>query len=144
MQNGEMEGMDQFGEHPARSVAMQSMQAVEAGDRDGWLALFLDDAIVEDPIGPSPMNPSGEPRRGAAAITEFYDNVIAMGSVRFAIRESYASGNECANVGTITVTFPDGSASHVEGVYTYRTDGHGKIAALRAYWEFDSMRFEAP
>ncbi len=138
-----MDGMEQFGAHPARSVAMQSMRAVEAGDRDGWLGLFVDDAIVEDPIGPSPMNPSGEPRRGIGAITEFYDNVIAMGSVRFSIRESYASGDECANVGTITVTFPDGSASRVEGVYTYRTDGNGKLAALRAYWEFDSMRFDA-
>lgn len=142
-QNGAMEGMDQFGDHPARSVAVRSMQAVEAGDRNAWLGLFVDDAIVEDPIGPSPMNPSGEPRRGIDAIAEFYDNVIAMGRVRFAIRESYASGNECANVGTITVTFPDGSASGVEGVYTYRTDGNGRLAALRAYWEFDSMSFEA-
>ncbi len=142
-QNEAMEGMDQFGDHPARAVAVQSMRAVEAGDRDGWLGLFVDDAIVEDPIGPSPMNPSGEPRRGIDAITEFYDNIIAMGRVRFAIRESYATGNECANVGMITVTFADGSCSRVEGVYTYVTDGNGKLVALRAFWEFESMSFEA-
>ena len=33
---------------PARA----SMAAVEAGDRDAWLGLFADDAVVEDPIGP--------------------------------------------------------------------------------------------
>jgi hypothetical protein len=24
-------------------------------------------------------------------------------------------------------------------VYTYRTDGAGKIASLRAFWEFDAL-----
>jgi hypothetical protein len=27
----------------------------------------------------------------------------------------------------------------VRGVYTYRSDGAGKIAALRTYWEFDAV-----
>lgn len=138
-----MEGMDHFDSHPARDAAIRSMQAVEAGDRDAWLALFAPDAVVEDPIGPSPMNESGEPRRGAAAIAEFYDTVIAGGEVRFAIRESFACGDEVANVGTITVTFPGGGRSIVEGVYTYRIDEQGRLAALRAYWEFAKLRFEA-
>lgn len=137
-----IEGMDGFADHPARTAAIRSMQAVEAADRTAWLALFADDAVIEDPIGPSPLNPSGEPRRGVAAIAEFYDTVVAGGAVRFAIRESHASGNEVANVGTITVTFPDGNRSIVEGVYTYRIDDDGRIVALRAYWEFDQMRFE--
>ncbi len=118
------------------------MTAVEAGDRDAWLALFAPDAIVEDPIGPSPMNESGEPRRGVAAISEFYDTVIAGGTVRFAIRHSFACGNEVANVGTITVTFPGGARSVVEGVYTYRIDDSARITALRAYWEFASLEFQ--
>jgi ketosteroid isomerase-like protein len=118
------------------------MAAVEAGDRDGWLALFADDALVEDPIGPSPLNPEGAGRRGRDAIAAFWDEVVAMGRIRFEIRESYACGDECANVGRITTTLPDGSRSIVEGVYTYRVDGDGRIAALRAFWEFDAMTFE--
>ncbi len=135
-----MEGMDAFADHPARAVAMASMAAVEAGDRDAWLALFTEDAIVQDPIGPSPFDPDGTGHRGAEAIAAFYDDVIANGVVSFDIRESYAAGDECANVGTITTAFPDGSRAVVEGVYTYVTDGDGHLRALRAYWEFDKIR----
>jgi ketosteroid isomerase-like protein len=136
-----MPTIDRYDAHPARDASIRSMTAVEAADRDGWLALFAPDATVEDPIGPSPLNPTGEPRRGIAAIAEFYDTVVAGGSLHFAIRESYAAGDEVANVGAITITFPDGSQSIVDGVYTYRVDADGRIAALRAYWEFGAMRF---
>jgi len=43
----------------ARELGQRSMAAVEAGDRDGWLALFGDDAVVEDPVGPSMFDPEG-------------------------------------------------------------------------------------
>jgi ketosteroid isomerase-like protein len=137
-----MDRIDQFGPHPARDAARASMRAVEAGDRAGWLALFTPDAVVEDPIGPSMFDPEGRGHRGAHAIAAFYDNVIASGQVHFAIRESYAGGNECANVGTIITTLPDGSRAIVEGVYTYRVDDTGRICALRAYWEPERMTFE--
>lgn len=139
-----MDGMEQFGEHPARTVALASMRAVEAGDRTAWLGLFAPDAVVADPIGPSPLDPSGQGHRGIEAISAFYDSVIAQAEVRFAIRESYASGDECANVGTITSTFPDGTATEVDVVSTYRIDAEGRLAALRAYWEFDRLRIVTP
>ena len=118
------------------------MAAVEAGDRAAWLALFAPDAIVEDPIGPSMFDETGNGHRGPDAIAAFYDNVISSGRIEFAIRESYAGGNECANVGTITTTLPDGSRAIVDGVYTYRVDDDGRVVALRAYWEPANMRFE--
>ena len=62
--------------------------------------------------------------------------------MEFTIRESYACGDECANVGQIATTMPDGSRSIVQGVYTYRIDDEGRIVALRAFWEFDAMTFE--
>jgi len=131
-------------EHPARAAAQRSMAAVEDGDREAWLALFTDDAVVEDPIGPSPLDPEGLGRRGKAAIASFWDEIISMGQVRFTLRESYACGNECANVGRITTTLPEGHRSVVEGVYTYRVDDEGRLVALRAFWEFDAMTFETP
>ena len=129
-------------EHPARLASQRSMAAVEAGDRNGWLALFADDAIVEDPIGASPLDPTGEGRHGKAAIAAFYDSVVAANPVHFEITASYAGGNEVANVGTITTTFPDGAEAIVDGVYTYRVNAAGLITALRAYWECDAMRVE--
>lgn len=139
-----MEGMDDRGDLPPRRVAIASMRAIESGDRAGWLALFAADAFVADPIGPSPLDPSGAGHRGIEAIGAFYDSVISLAQVRFVIRESYVAGSECANVGTITSTFPDGTAGIVDGVYTYRLDDDGLIASLRAFWEFDAMRFESP
>ena len=122
----------------ARAVAVRSMSAVEAGDRDGWLGLFVADAVVEDPIGPSPMNPSGEPRRGIDAIVEFYDNVIAMGECG---SRSGSRTRRATNVPTSgrSPSVPRRVEVAVEGVYTYRSDGNGRLVALRAYWEFDSM-----
>jgi hypothetical protein len=134
--------MDRFAPHPARTIAIRSMEAVEAGDREGWLGLFASDGIVQDPVGPSPFDPEGLGHRGHAAIGAFWDNVISMGQVRFAIRESYAAGVECANVGTITTRLDDGSCAIVDGVFTYRLDAAGQLAALRAVWEFDRLRME--
>ena len=139
-----MRGMDRYPDRPARRVAMRSMAAVEAADRQAWLDLFTDDAVVQDPIGRSPLDPDGHGHRGRAAIAAFYDNVVAHGRVAFDIRESYVAGDECANVGTITTTFPDGTRVVVDGVYTYRTDGGDRLVALRAFWEFEAARSEPP
>jgi steroid Delta-isomerase len=40
-----------------------------AGDRDGWLALWAEDATMEDPVG-SPV------KHGRDAIAEFYDGNV--------------------------------------------------------------------
>lgn len=139
-----MTGIEAFDNHPARAVARQSMAAVQSGDRAAWLALFASDGVVEDPVGPSPFDPDGVGHHGHDAIEAFWDKVISLGQVRFAIRESYVAGRECANVGTITTTFPDGSRAVVDGVFTYRLNDAGQLAALRAVWEFDRLRVEPP
>jgi ketosteroid isomerase-like protein len=125
----------------ARQLAEASMAAVESGDRPGWLALFADDAVVEDPVGPSAFDPDGHGHRGSAAIAAFYDTVIAVNeSIRFTVHQSLLCGDEVANVGVIRITLPGGSAVEVDGVYTYRRSPDGKIAALRAYWEPEKVR----
>lgn len=119
------------------------MAAVTACDRAAWLGLFAADAVVEDPIGPSMFDPDGAGHHGPAGIASFYDTVIGPNQVSFDIRESYACGDKVANVGTITTTLPDGSRAVVDGVYTYRVNDRGQIAALRAFWEADAITFEA-
>ena len=59
------------------------------------------------------------------------------------VRSSHAGGDEVANVVTITTSFPDGSKAIVDTVVTYRVDDEGRLVALRAFWEFDQLRFEA-
>lgn len=128
----------------ARELGRRSMAAVEAKDREAWLDLFAEDGVVEDPIGPSPLDPSGGGHHGREGIGRFYDAVLAPNdSIRFEINESFECGNECANVGYIRTTLPGGAGvAVVRGVYTYRSSPEGKLAALRSYWEFDQMRME--
>lgn len=131
---------DPFDAHPARAASLRSMTAVEAGDRSAWLDLFAADAVIEDPIGVSPLDPEGKGHRGPEAIAAFWDTVIGPNRVRFRIDSSWAAGSEVANVGTITTTMGDGSTVHTDGVFTYRVDDGGRIVALRAYWEMARLR----
>ncbi|MGD0393193.1 MAG: nuclear transport factor 2 family protein [Acidimicrobiales bacterium] len=125
----------------ARELGRASMAAVESGDRQAWLDLFADDAVVEDPIGPSAFDPEGQGHRGIDAIAAFYDNVIAVNeSIRFTIHQSFLCGDEAANVGVIRISFAGGSAVEVDGVYVYRRSPDDKIASLRAFWEPDAVR----
>jgi steroid delta-isomerase len=127
-------------EMTVRDLARRSQAAAGVKDRETWLGLFADDAIVEDPIGPSPLCPDGRGHRGAEAIARFYDTVIGQADgMRFEIERSYLCGDEIADVGSIHIALPGGHAVEVRGVFTYRSDGDGRIAALRAYWEFDSL-----
>jgi steroid Delta-isomerase len=125
----------------ARELARRSQAAVAAKDRSTWLGLFADDAVVQDPVGPSPLDPSGEGHRGATAIAAFYDTVIATAEqITFEIERSYLCGDEVADVGAIRTLLPGGrQAAVVHGVFTYRSNGDGKLAALRAFWEFDTL-----
>lgn len=118
------------------------MAAISGGDRDAWLALFREDAVVEDPVGPSAFDPDGNGHRGIDAIAAFYDTVIAPNTVRFEVHSSYAAGSEVANVVTITTTLPDGSRVLTDLVAIYRVDDDGRLMSLRAFWEMDSLRFE--
>ncbi|MGV8874894.1 MAG: nuclear transport factor 2 family protein [Rhodococcus sp. (in: high G+C Gram-positive bacteria)] len=121
----------------ARSVSRRSMDAASGKRRDEWLALFHEDAIVEDPVGVSPLDPSGTGHRGLDAIAAFYDSTVAVAdSLGFDIRDSFACGGEVANVGTV-FTEIGGQVMSSEGVFVYRVDGAGLIRSLRAFWEFD-------
>jgi ketosteroid isomerase-like protein len=124
-----------------RELAIRSRAAVHAGDREGWLSLFAPDALVADPIGPSPFDPEGAGHQGLEAIAAFYDTVIGPSeSISFEIEQSYLCGDEVADVGVIRTTIAGGThQAVVRGVYTYRGNGQGQIVALRAFWEFEAL-----
>ena len=125
-----------------RDLAQASMAAVEAGDRGGWLGLFADDAVVEDPIGPSAFDPEGKGHRGKEAITAFYDNVITTSEkIEFTIRDSYECGSEVANVGQIRITLPGNQVGIVPIVNIYKVNEAGKLVGLRSFWEVDKLSF---
>jgi ketosteroid isomerase-like protein len=131
-------------EHPARLAGQRSMEAVHRKDKEAWVANFADDAIVEDPVGPSPFDPEGLGQRGKQAIAAFWDKHIAPNRVLFNVKHSYAAGSECANVGTITIVMEGGLVTFVDGVFVYRVNENGKLASLRAFWEIGKLKAFAP
>jgi hypothetical protein len=128
-------------EHPARRAALLSREYVRNHDREGWLGLFAEDAIIEDPIGVSIIDPAGEGHRGVAAREAFWDNFIAPATIDIEIHHSYAAGNEVANRITIITEIPAGEGKvlikRVTGIFTYHVDAAGKLLSLRGYWETD-------
>src|SRR3990170_6210870 len=118
--------------HPARLAAQRSAAAVARGDKRAWLDLFAEDAVVEDPVGPSVFDPEGTGHHGHDRIAAFWD--LAIANVRlfhFTVTDSFAAGEECANVGTITSVLDDGTRVDTEGVFVYRVDADGLIRSLR-------------
>ncbi len=127
-------------EHPARLASQRSIAAVQAKDKAAWLALFAEDGVVQDPVGKSFLDETGEGHRGHEAIGAFFDNNIApVEEIRFELHDSFAAGDEVANVATIHMTLPGGATSRCEGVFVYRVREDGKLVSLRAFWEVDRM-----
>jgi len=123
--------------HPAHEAGRRSREAVIARNKEAWLAVFADDAVVEDPIGPSAFDPEGKGHRGLDAISAFWDLAIApTDKIEFDFRDTYQCGNEEANVGRILITTGEYQIT-AAGVFTYKADDDGKMLALRAYWEMD-------
>ena len=125
----------------ARAASLRSRDAVQRRDKDAWLALFAPDAVVQDPVGVSPLDETGLGHHGPDAISAFWDTVIAPNPIRMDVFASHAGGDEVANVLTITATFPDGAAVAADLVAIYRVRDDGQILSLRAFWEFDRLRF---
>ncbi|HWD55961.1 MAG TPA: nuclear transport factor 2 family protein [Acidimicrobiales bacterium] len=125
----------------ARELGIRSRAAVHAKDREAWLDLFADDALVQDPVGPSPFDPEGKGRHGRDEIAEFYDTVIGPSeAIDFEISDSYLCGDEVADIGVIRTTLAGGThQAVVHTVMTYRANGANKIASLRAFWEFEAL-----
>jgi steroid delta-isomerase len=127
----------------AHLAGKRSRDAVAARDKEAWVANFADDGIVEDPVGPSHFDPEGKGHRGRDAISAFWDMAIApTDNIEFVFDKTYQCGNEEANIGHILIT----AAGHrvtAEGVFTYKVDAHGKMLALRAFWEVDQATASA-
>lgn len=125
-------------EHPARRASQRSAATVAKGVKEAWVSLFAPDGVVEDPVGPSMFDPEGKGHHGHEGIAAFWDLAIAgVARFHFTIDDSFANGDTCANVGTITTVLQDGTTVETEGVFVYRVDEQGLIKSMRAHWEVD-------
>lgn len=116
---------------PSEQTMKAAMQAYIDGfnraDAQGIVALFADDATVEDPVG-SPL------KRGKAEIRRFYEFSIATGArLKLAAPIRGSHGNAAAMAFDVELNMPEGRAViRVIDVMTF--DEAGRFASMRAYW----------
>ena len=122
----------------AQELGFLSRDYAVAKDKKNWLSLFADDAIVQDPIGVSPLDPEGEGHKGIEAIEKFYDTVIANGNIEFIILESIPCANECANYAQIVNVVGDVKIE-TKMIVIYCINYSNKIQSLRAFWDYQNM-----
>ena len=114
-------------------AAMQEyIDAFNRVDTAGVVALYADDATVEDPVG-SPV------KSGKAAIAEFYTMAMKTGAklaLAAPIRGSH--GNSAAMAFDVQLNMPQGRAViRVIDVMTF--NDAGKFTSMRAYWGSSDM-----
>jgi steroid Delta-isomerase len=126
------------GEHPARRAGQRSMAAVAGGRKADWLQLFAPDALIEDPVGPSLIDPTGAGHRGHDGIGKFWDKqVSSVHRFHFRVTDSFANGPCCANILNLTMMLGADHQMTVDCVVIYTVDDAGLITSIRAHWEPD-------
>lgn len=123
----------------AQEASYRSRENALGKNKEGWLALFADDAVVQDPVGISALDPVGNGHQGKEAIGVFFDNVVFPADMDFEIEKSIPSGDECANLVTITHNLPNGKKLPMDMIVVYTANDEGLITGLKAYWEFDKL-----
>jgi limonene-1,2-epoxide hydrolase len=118
----------------ATAVAREAMDAVQEKRRGDWLALFAEDARVEDPVGHLPAI------SGTAALAQFWDQAIAaLSSVEFDVTRQWAAGAETMLLATVSVVGGNGVKVSYDGTFNYAVDEAGRIASLRAFWDLPAV-----
>jgi steroid delta-isomerase len=120
----------------ARDLALASLSAIKANDKQRWLDLFEEDGFVQDPVGKSRFDAVGNGHHGKAVISAFYDLFKqSMKQLDFTIHHSALGGDEVAAYATLHIETHDGHKFDVPVLNVYRMSPSGKIASLRSFWE---------
>lgn len=102
------------------------LQALQKQDLNAILALYAEDATVEDPVGSNNM-------RGRIAIEEFYRGAVAQPIVAQLTGPLRIAGDAVAFPFKASIEGPDGRFETTI-IDVFRTNEAGKIAAMQAFW----------
>lgn len=116
----------------ARAACDTYLSSLVASDVDAILALYDDNAVVEDPVG------SGT-KSGKDVLREFY--TVACNSVTAArlLGAPRVAGNEVAFPFELTIGAGE-KAMIMEIIDVFEFNDEDKIASMRAFWGRDNMR----
>jgi len=126
--------------HAAISANLNSIKYAMGKNREAWLALYRDDAVVSDPVGVSPLDPVGNGHIGKQALADFFDNVISNANVTIIPGEHRISGDySCAVPMQAINDLGDGMTATVDMIAVYHVDDQGLIKSMQAYWDWGAL-----
>lgn len=108
-----------------RAVVDDYVRLVGTGTADEIVALYAEDATVEDPVGT-------DVRRGHAAIREFYAPLEAMQQETRLLALRVAGGEAVFHFEIVTRA--DGAAYTLAPIDHMVFDDDGRVTAMRAFW----------
>ncbi len=116
------------GIHPARRAVERHAELWNARDRAGWLELYADDVVFEDPVGKAP-------KLGRQAAEGSWDNSLRPGREWTLVPTRIITGGNEAVVDMRNEGVVDGVAAVVEGIEIWKVDDDGKVVHVRAFFE---------
>ncbi|NNH74311.1 SnoaL-like domain-containing protein [Nocardia uniformis] len=117
-----------------RDVVEQYVKLVATGPTDDIVALYADNATVEDPIG-------SEVRTGHAAIRELYAALENVAERNTELHTVKVAGKHAAVSFTLVTEFGDQRMT-LSPIDIMEFDDAGKIVAMKAYWGPDDLVME--
>ena len=101
-----------------------------AGDRAGWLGLFVDQPTI--------IEPADAPPRGREALEQSFDGTVSAG-LRVALTplRVIANGRDAVMHMQVNLTFPDGRVTESSVIEIFSFADDGRIAAMRAFIQPD-------
>lgn len=115
-------------------LAMQAyIDAFNRNDAEGIVALYAEDATVEDPVGTEVV-------QGREAIGKFYAMGIATGAkLKLAAPIRGSHGNSAAMAFDVELRMPQGSAL-IRVIDVMSFDDAGRFTSMRAFWAPGDMQ----
>lgn len=135
-------------ENAARQAHKRHMKYIHEINKEAWLDNMADDIVIQDPVGPTPLNPTGAPLN-KAQMAELWDRSMKSAGdevppPQHQMHTFYCCGNEVACVGrTISMLPRKGDGKLVEcvceGIFIYGVNEQGKLNSVKAYFDFERV-----
>lgn len=115
---------------------LEYIAAFNADDAQRVVALFADDASVEDPVG-TPV------KQGKSEIEQFYAYATSLGARLELVAPPRGSHGHSATISFRVHTAMEGLPAYIDVTDVMDFDAAGKIVRMRAYWGRDDYHVPA-
>lgn len=123
------------------ALVHSSPQFVAKHDKEGWLGIFADGAVVEDPVGSVSVTKGAKVRKDKDELGRFWDTFIAPNEIIFDAHLDVLVDKAVARDVTIRTKLPSGFKIAVGAHLLYEVDsvdGVLRVQRMRAFWQMGS------